>query len=46
MESPIIDELLSLVTRGFDSPHSPWDSEMTNELLARVTRGFDSPQSH
>jgi len=46
MESPIIDELLSRVTRGFDSPHSPCDSEMTNELLSRVKCGFDSPQSH
>jgi hypothetical protein len=46
MESPIIDKLLSRLTRGFDSPNSPWDSETTNELLSRVTRGFYSSQSH
>jgi len=39
------NELLSQVTRGFDSPHSPRDSEMTNELLSRVAPGFDSPDS-
>jgi len=45
MEPQIIDQLLSRVTRGFNRPHSPWDSEMTKELLSRVTRGFDRPDS-
>ena len=44
-ESEIINELLSRVTHGFDSPNSRTDSEITNELLARVTHGFDSPTS-
>jgi hypothetical protein len=39
------NELLSQVTRGFDRPQSPRDSEMTNELLSQVTCGFDSPHS-
>jgi hypothetical protein len=26
---------------GFDSQHSPSDSEIINELLSRVTDGFD-----
>jgi hypothetical protein len=40
-----MNELLSRVTHGFDSPNSRRDSEITNELLARVTHGFDSPNS-
>jgi hypothetical protein len=39
-DSEIINELLSRVTIGFDSPR---DSEMINEVLSRVTHGFDSP---
>jgi hypothetical protein len=38
-----INELMSQVTRGFDSPYSPLGSK---KLLSRVTRGFytqDSP---
>jgi hypothetical protein len=42
MELEIINELLSRVTRGFDSPPSPLGSQ---KLLSRVTRGFDSPHS-
>jgi len=42
-DSEIINELLSRVTIGFDSPNSPRDSEMINELLSHVTNGFDSP---
>jgi hypothetical protein len=45
MDSENINELLSRVTIGFDSPNSPKDSEITNELLARVTHGFDSQNS-
>jgi len=41
----LTNELLSRVTRGFDSPHTPRDTEMTTELLSRVTRGFDKPDS-
>jgi hypothetical protein len=37
-----MNELLSWVTRGFDSPHSPLGSQ---KRLSRVTRGFDSPHS-
>jgi len=44
-DSEIMNELLSRVTDGFDSPNSSRDSEITNELLARVTHGFDSPNS-
>jgi hypothetical protein len=44
-DSEIINELLSGVTIGFDSPNSPSDSEMINELMSRVTHGFDSPNS-
>ena len=44
--SDIINELLSRVTHGFDSPNSPRGSGIINELLARVTHGFDSPNSH
>jgi hypothetical protein len=36
----MVNELLSLVTRGFDIPHSRLG---TQKLLARVTSGFDSP---
>ena len=41
----IINELLSRVTHGFESPNSRRDSEIINELLSRVTHGFDSPNS-
>jgi len=41
----IINELLSRVTHGFDSPNSRRDSEIINELLSRVTLGFDSAKS-
>jgi hypothetical protein len=44
-DSEIINELLSQVTIGFDSPNSPRDSEMINEVLSWVTHGFDSPNS-
>ena len=44
-DSEIINELLSQVTIGFDSPNSPRDSEMINEVLSRVSYGFDSPNS-
>jgi hypothetical protein len=44
-DSEIINEVLSRVTIGFDSPNSPRDSEMINEVLSRVTHGFDSPNS-
>jgi len=43
--SEIINELLSRVTIGFNSPNSPTNSEMINEVLSRVTYGFDSPNS-
>jgi hypothetical protein len=35
MDSEIIDELLSLVTHGFDSLNSTRDSEIINEVLSR-----------
>ena len=41
----MINELVSRVSHGFDSPNSPRDSEMINELLSRVSDGFDSPNS-
>jgi hypothetical protein len=44
-DSVIINELLSRVTHGFDSPNSPRDSEIINELLSRVTHGYDNPNS-
>jgi len=44
-DSEIINELLSRVTHGFESPHSRRDSEIINELQSRVTHGFDSPNS-
>jgi hypothetical protein len=44
-DSEIINELLSRVRHGFDSPKAPTDSEIINELLSRVTHGFDSPNS-
>jgi len=44
-DSENINELLSTVTHGFDSPKRCRDSEITNELLSRVTHGFDSPNS-
>ena len=44
-DSDIINQLLSRVTYGFDSPNNPTDSEIINELLSRVTHGFDSPNS-
>jgi len=33
-DSEIINEPLSQVTHGFDSPNSPRDSEIINELLS------------
>jgi hypothetical protein len=44
-DSQIINEMLSRLTHGFDSPNSPRDTEMINEVLSRVTHGFDSPNS-
>jgi len=44
-DSDIINELLSRVTHGFDTPTPPRDSEIINELVSRVTHGFDSPNS-
>jgi hypothetical protein len=44
-DSEIMNELLSRVTHGFDSPSSRRDSEIINELLSRVTHGFDSKNS-
>jgi hypothetical protein len=44
-DSEIMNELLSRVTHGFDSPNSRRDSEIINELLSRVTHGFDSQNS-
>jgi len=44
-DSQIINELLSRVTHGFDSPNSRRDSDIINELVSRVTHGFDSPNS-
>jgi hypothetical protein len=44
-DSEMINELVSRVSHGFDSPNSPRDSEMINELLSRVSHGFDSPNS-
>jgi hypothetical protein len=41
----MINEVLSRVTHGFDSPNNPRDSEIVNELLSSVTHGFDSPNS-
>jgi hypothetical protein len=41
----MINEVLSRVTHGFDTPNSPRDSEIVNELLSPVTHGFDSPNS-
>jgi len=41
--SELINELMSQVTHGFDSPNSSRDSEIINELLSRVTHGFDNP---
>ena len=43
--SEIINELLSRVTHGFDSPNSSWATDIINQLLSRVTHGFDSPNS-
>jgi hypothetical protein len=42
-DSSNINELLSRVTHGFDSPNSRRDSEIINELLSHVTNGFESP---
>jgi len=44
-DSEIMNELLSRVTHGFDSPSSRRESEIINELLSRVMHGFDSPNS-
>jgi len=43
--SDIINQLLSRVSHGYDTPKAPRDSEIINELLSRVTHGFDSPNS-
>ena len=43
--SEIINELLSRVMDGFDSPNTPRDSDIINELLSGVMLGFDSPHS-
>ena len=40
-DSEMINELLSRVTHGFDSPHSRRDSGIIKELLSQVTHGFD-----
>jgi hypothetical protein len=40
-----MNELLSRVTQGLDSPNTPWDSEIINELLSWVRHGLDSPKS-
>ena len=47
MDSEIINELVSRVMHGFNSPNSPRDSEIIKELLSHVTHGFDiySPNS-
>jgi len=39
-DSKIINELISRVTHGFESPYNRRDSEIINELLSRVTHGF------
>jgi hypothetical protein len=44
-DSEIINQLLSWVSHGFDSPNSHLGSEIINELLSRVTHGFDSTNS-
>ena len=44
-DSETINEMLTRVTIGFDSPNSFRDSEIINELLSQVTHGFDSPNS-
>jgi len=44
-DSEIMNDLLSRVTDGFDSPNSRRDSEITNDLVARVTHVFDNPNS-
>jgi hypothetical protein len=43
--SEIINELVSRLTHGFDSPNTPRDSEISNEPVSRGTNGFDSPNS-
>jgi hypothetical protein len=37
-----MNQLLSRVTHGFNSPNSPRETEIINELLSRVTHGFDN----
>jgi len=44
-DSETINELLSRVTIGFDSPNSLRDSEIINELPSRMMHGFESPNS-
>jgi hypothetical protein len=44
-DSEIINQLLSRVTHGYESPNSPRDSEIINQLLSRVTHGFNSHNS-
>jgi len=45
MVSEIINELLSRVTHGFDSPRAPRDSYIIHELVLRVKHGLNSPNS-
>ena len=44
-DSEIINQLLSWVSHGFDSPNSPLGFEIIDEPVSRVTHGFDSPNS-
>jgi hypothetical protein len=44
-DSQIINEQMSRVTHGLDTPNTPRDSEIINVLMSRVTYGFDSPNS-
>jgi len=44
-DTDIINQLLSRVTNGFDSPNNLMDSEIINPLLSRVTHGFNSRNS-
>jgi len=44
-DSKIINDLLSVMTDGFDSANSPRDSEIINEQLSRVTVAFYNPNS-
>jgi len=44
-DSEIINEQLSRVNDGFDSPNTPRHSQIINEHLSRVRVRFDSPNS-